>query len=367
MEQSIDNLYCPITLQLFLNPVFASDGHIYEKDAIKKCTVSPLTREPLKTSYIKSIDTLNKIENLLVQNPDMWLERYAVKYNSKKYATIYKKHGEESATKYLLTTYDIDSDTIRYSFKNNKYSELKYVEIIIEKIITHKKMQYITFGIEHWFDYETSIKIINLYKYCWDRSDILINMCFHPHITTDRNICTEHHIHDLCTYRKIIKCMLENTNININIMNDWGKTAIENASHCDIELTKMLVDYGATYKYTCDKPSILHSIVRYTNPKLFVSMFEYFVEELKMEIDIPWTIENIHITPLFIACILDNFKEVDYLVSKGGKIENVLKIYESGSYNSKIINKIENFVGCTNGIISYSMLTHMKKINDIPQ
>ena len=49
----IDNqdLICPITLQVFRDPVRAKDGHVYERQAIIKWIVqhgtSPLTRQPL--------------------------------------------------------------------------------------------------------------------------------------------------------------------------------------------------------------------------------------------------------------------------------------------------------------------------------
>jgi hypothetical protein len=47
-----DELTCPITFQLFRDPVRASDGHVYEREAITRWILlhgtSPYTRQPLQ-------------------------------------------------------------------------------------------------------------------------------------------------------------------------------------------------------------------------------------------------------------------------------------------------------------------------------
>lgn len=57
-----DDLICPITLQVFRDPVIAADGHVYEREAItqwiREHGTSPLTRQPLtlhdlKPDYVK--------------------------------------------------------------------------------------------------------------------------------------------------------------------------------------------------------------------------------------------------------------------------------------------------------------------------
>ena len=64
-----DELYCPITRELFHKPVLASDGSIYEESAIRKWILtrrtSPVTGELLKTPYLfplkmieRAIDTM---------------------------------------------------------------------------------------------------------------------------------------------------------------------------------------------------------------------------------------------------------------------------------------------------------------------
>lgn len=55
----LDALTCPITLELFVDPVLAEDGHTYERSAIVEWIkyhqgTSPLTRQPLKIKELKS-------------------------------------------------------------------------------------------------------------------------------------------------------------------------------------------------------------------------------------------------------------------------------------------------------------------------
>lgn len=65
-QQDIE-LICPITLQLFNNPVKANDGYIYEKDAITKWIslhgTSPFTRQTLQINDLVPDDNLKKLAN----------------------------------------------------------------------------------------------------------------------------------------------------------------------------------------------------------------------------------------------------------------------------------------------------------------
>ena len=62
---STDDLTCPITLELFRDPVRAKDGHAYEREAITRWILqhgtSPLTREPLQ---IKDLQPDDRLRNL---------------------------------------------------------------------------------------------------------------------------------------------------------------------------------------------------------------------------------------------------------------------------------------------------------------
>ena len=57
-----DDLTCPITLELFRDPVVAKDGHVYEREAITRWILqhgtSPFTREPLQINDLRPDDRL---------------------------------------------------------------------------------------------------------------------------------------------------------------------------------------------------------------------------------------------------------------------------------------------------------------------
>lgn len=64
-EFESEDLICPITLQLFRDPVRAKDGHVYERQAIVTWILehgtSPLTREPLTLDDLKTDEQIKQL------------------------------------------------------------------------------------------------------------------------------------------------------------------------------------------------------------------------------------------------------------------------------------------------------------------
>ena len=64
-DSSKDELVCPITLELFRDPVRAKDGHVYERQAITRWILqhgtSPMTRQPL---HINDLEADDRLKNL---------------------------------------------------------------------------------------------------------------------------------------------------------------------------------------------------------------------------------------------------------------------------------------------------------------
>jgi hypothetical protein len=62
---SLDELLCPITGELFIDPVVAADGHSYERVAFARWMnerqVSPLTNLPLKSTNVVPNTALKKL------------------------------------------------------------------------------------------------------------------------------------------------------------------------------------------------------------------------------------------------------------------------------------------------------------------
>ena len=77
----VGDLYCPITHQIFLNPVVAFDGITYERDAIEnwleKNNHSPVTREVMISKlYHSNILIKNIVQNYLSANPEAKSSQY---------------------------------------------------------------------------------------------------------------------------------------------------------------------------------------------------------------------------------------------------------------------------------------------------
>lgn len=72
-EAVVDDLVCPITMELPFDPVTAEDGHVYERDAIEKHfegkgvrrVKSPMTNERMGTRLLAAPRTRNTIESLI--------------------------------------------------------------------------------------------------------------------------------------------------------------------------------------------------------------------------------------------------------------------------------------------------------------
>ena len=68
IDEMADELVCPITQELPVDPVTAADGHVYERDAIESwfrrlsSATSPVTREPMAKQLLPAV----QVRNLLV-------------------------------------------------------------------------------------------------------------------------------------------------------------------------------------------------------------------------------------------------------------------------------------------------------------
>jgi U-box domain len=95
-----EDLVCPITLQLFLDPVFAEDGYLYEREAIQmhfqvngnRSITSPLTRAEIGTKLTDAPQIRNHMEGLVEHG-----------YIRGDDATLWKQRQQEKQQKDQLT------------------------------------------------------------------------------------------------------------------------------------------------------------------------------------------------------------------------------------------------------------------------
>ncbi len=78
---SVPNSFiCPISLQIMLDPVFASDGYTYERTEIEKhlakSKTSPMTREPLDAKLVPNRTLKSDIIAFMEKHPELSDEWY---------------------------------------------------------------------------------------------------------------------------------------------------------------------------------------------------------------------------------------------------------------------------------------------------
>ena len=85
MSTSLYNMSicCPITHQIFNEPVVAVDGHTYEKDAIiewmKNSVKSPITNKELSNNFVTNYAIISIIDSIITKNPSLIKNQYIKK------------------------------------------------------------------------------------------------------------------------------------------------------------------------------------------------------------------------------------------------------------------------------------------------
>lgn len=101
----------PNNNQIMRDPVIASDGHTYERltitQQVETKSISPLTCDPITSTFFPNILIQKLIENVETTNRDIYMERYQYDFKSflrhyvSKYTTITKRIDREFYTELL--------------------------------------------------------------------------------------------------------------------------------------------------------------------------------------------------------------------------------------------------------------------------
>lgn len=114
-KQIQDMIICPLSKQIFKEPVMASDGHIYEKHMIEKWIktnkTSPITREAIVNKFTNVHFIKQLVANFLIKNPEMKMDQF---------------EPEISFTDLLATKKDISLETLK---KIKYFSYLEFLEL----------------------------------------------------------------------------------------------------------------------------------------------------------------------------------------------------------------------------------------------
>lgn len=213
----IKNFICPITRELFYDPVIAEDGYIYERIAIEKWInengTSPMTRERIKGKLKESILVKNILETILELYPDLKKEQYEkdnlYMNNSRE---IHNHIRNKNFTKLLdYIEYDIveldsnlidifegaDDDTVIYVLDNSNIYD--YSNIILRMI------RYASPNIQRYMIQKSNINELfkSIYYYVDINTFLLI-------INETEYIHTDHVLNSICNYPlKFTKCIID--------------------------------------------------------------------------------------------------------------------------------------------------------------
>lgn len=159
-----DNIICPITQCIFLNPVKASDGITYEKDAIEEWyetnKTSPITREELNNIFIDDIETKNIVSDYLEKNPHETINVYKKEIDPNKLLS-------SSKFKEFLELSEIDMININTDVKFKLFEHLhnnkEDMKLFLSKV---KNINYVSkFGIPHFL--VSYCKDVELLEIAW--------------------------------------------------------------------------------------------------------------------------------------------------------------------------------------------------------
>lgn len=140
----IQGISCPITHEIFLDPVIASDGITYEKRAIKewfkKSSVSPTTNLPIDKVLKKNIIIKNIVSDFLEKNLDKKSLQYNISRNhsdnikkideiiNNKNFTKLKKYDNFEFCFFSDKEYDsLDEDILLYIYNHSKFKNKKSI------------------------------------------------------------------------------------------------------------------------------------------------------------------------------------------------------------------------------------------------
>jgi hypothetical protein len=132
-----DAIYCPITLQIFCEPVMASDGHIYERVAIdeilsKNNPVSPITKETLTKTLVTSHVSISIRDEILQKYPDLKKDVYVPIKTHTKYKDQVSQIIKDKQFQHLLHIIEFQpklfvKDDLMVLFQNGSNDVIKYV------------------------------------------------------------------------------------------------------------------------------------------------------------------------------------------------------------------------------------------------
>jgi len=261
----IHDFICPITKQLFNNPVLLNDGFFYEKDAIDEwlidSNISPMTGKQLNHKYYNECFWFNKLlKQMINDKPELKKEQYIISINlnfiNKTLDEIYVSLQENNIS---MCEININFNIITKLFRNNnlvKYLIDNAIGIkntknmkLIHYICRYSTPELIEYIIDKGIDLEcrTNNEWYPIHFICKHSTPELIKYIIDKSVNIE---CTTKNrwkpIHFICRYStpELIKYIIDK-GVDLECMTNQGWKPIHFIRrHSTPELIKYIIDKG---------------------------------------------------------------------------------------------------------------------------
>jgi ankyrin repeat protein len=273
----IDSLYCPITREIYNEPILIEDGFIYEREALllwfKTHDTSPKTSKIVNKTYFNCFDKKQQVNEYLLQNPEKISEQYRLIENTIEYIINNKNNYEDILNNMDLTSLTLDLNKI------NNFNNF----INIKSNVLLKKLIDITIDLEY-----------------------SNNNGWRP-------------IHFICRYSnpEMIKYIIDKgVNLECVINNGW-KPIHFICRHSGPEMIKYIIDKGVDLEcVTTSGWRPIHLICRHSTPE----MIEYIIDK---KVNLECVITDNGWRPIHFICTYSTPEMIEYIINKRVNLECV--------------------------------------------
>jgi ankyrin repeat protein len=230
LELNIDLFVCPLSHEIFNDPVIAEDGHLYERSAIDEWLLtnksSPITREPIGSRLVESYTIKNIIEVMFKQNPTMIEQQFKLdnlysKNTTKIHSFIQNGQFDKllGYTKYnleILIKNDLFSNILnRASTKVIKYVIDNSIDLDCTNLLGKKPVHYVSICknneiMRYMFDKGVNLEAKDesdwrpIHHICYNSNQEMIRYLLEKNVSLD---CKTRYgwlpIHAICNYSSV--------------------------------------------------------------------------------------------------------------------------------------------------------------------
>jgi len=283
MEKVIDLdwLYCPITQEIFNDPVLADDMVVYEKEAIERWFLrnnySPVTREEITKRLTRCIFVRDIVRKAIKLYPELEKQQYIPK-NSKPI----KKSNMTDVNKLIIA--GRFADLIEYT--NFDFLQIMNQDLLMSKLVEKCDNRILKYMIDNSVDLE-----------CHDSNNWRL-------------------IHFICRYSnpEMIKYTIDKgVNLETETHNRWRPIHYI-CRYSTPDMIMYIIDKGVDLERQCnDNWRPIHQICRYSTPEII----KYIINKgVNLECE-----TNTGMRPAHIIFSNHNIDLIKYIIDKGARID----------------------------------------------